>query len=149
MKILIFILILAAFLQASILPFNLVLLILVLRSYIVSEREDLFLAFFFGLLVSHLEVTPLGDQSLIYLILVECARVIGRLPLSNNILTVLFLAFFSTCFNNVAIDLTTGASIQLFPNVFISTVLAIPIYVALRFWEERFVVRPEIRLKVK
>ncbi len=147
MKLIIAILILASFLQTTILPINLVLLIIVLRSFLTGEVENLYLAFGFGLLISHLNATPLGIESLIYLILVILARSIGRLPISSNILIVFPLILVSVIFDTLINSFLLKQSFQL-TQIIWTTVLAIPIYLVLRFWEERFVVSPQLKLKI-
>ncbi len=147
MKLIIAILILAAFLQTTILPINLVLLIIVLRSFLIGEVENLYLAFGFGLLISHLNATPLGIESLIYLILVILARSISRLPISSNILIVFPLILVSVIFDTLINSFLLRQSFQL-TQIMWTTVLAIPIYLVLRFWEERFVVSPQLKLKI-
>lgn len=141
------ILISLAFLQTTILPINLVLLVIVLRSFLTSEVENLYLAFGFGLLIAHLNATPLGVQSLIYLTLIIFARSIGRMPLSNNILIVLPLIFISTIIDTFINSILLHQSFQIIQVMF-PTILAIPIYIALRFWEERFIVSPQLKLKI-
>ena len=149
MKTLIIILILCAFLQTTILPIDLVLPALIFRSYIVSDKSNLYLAFFFGLLVAHLSGTNLGVQSLIYLLIVELIRVISRIPALNTILTIIPITFLALTFNSVVLAIFNGSSIQLWPEILLESVAALPVYLLIRFWEERFVVRPEIKLKIK
>ncbi|MDO8618866.1 MAG: hypothetical protein Q7R49_02850 [Candidatus Daviesbacteria bacterium] len=147
MKILIGVLLLFSFLQTTVLPINLVLLVLVLRSFIVYEPANFYLGFGFGLLTSHLNTTPLGLQGLIFLAAVVVGRGISRLPISNNILIVVPLVFVVSLLDSGVNALSTGSSLQVFP-VFLQTILAIPVYLVLRFWEERFVVRQELKLKI-
>lgn len=148
MRPLILILVIAAFLQTTILPIDLVLMILVLRTYIVREKEDLYLAFGMGLLISHLNNMPLGAQSIIYLVLVVLSQIVSRLPISASIFTVIPLVLFTSSINIVIGALISGSSIQIFPQLIINAIVAIPLYILIRFWEERFVVKPEIKLKI-
>lgn len=148
MKTLIIILILASFLQTTILSIDLVLLVLIFRSYIVSDRSNLYLAFFFGLLISHLSGTPLGIQSLIYLIVVQLIRIITRIPALNSILTIIPLTFIALALNSAIFAFINGVSVQIWPEILLESIAALPIYLLIRFWEERFVVRPEIKLKI-
>lgn len=147
MKTLIVILIIASFLQTTILPIDLVLLIFICRAYIVNEKNNLYLAFAFGLLISHLNLTNLGFFSLIYLICLQITQMLSRLRLAGNPLlivpTSLVLLFLSHFTNSVV----NHAALEYF-NIFLSSLLSIPILYLLRFWEERFVVRKEIRLKI-
>ncbi len=148
MKAFIFILILASFLQTSILPINLGLLLIITRSYIRMEKANLYLAFGFGLLIAFLEHTPLGLYSLIYLILVEAIHLFYKAPILKNFLTVIPVMLGILLVNDIAVSLIRGISIQLFPQIIIEGILILPIYIVLRLWEERFVVRKDVRLKV-
>src|SRR3972149_6802836 len=84
MKTLIIILTVAAFLQTTILPIDLILLILICRAYVKSEKANLYLGFFFGLLVSHLNLTSLGVQSLAYLAFIVATESLVKLRLAGN-----------------------------------------------------------------
>ena len=153
MKTLIAILILASFLQATILPLDLALMIIILRTYIKDDSSNLYLAFFVGLLVSHLTISPLCILSLIYLGLTKATRMLNRSRLSEHIVTVIPLVFVLF----VVKELTLGFStiVNLWPEVFVSeaknlfieSLLALPVYLVIRFWEERFVVK-DIKLRV-
>ena len=123
MKTLIIILILCAFLQTTILPIDLVLLALIFRSYIVSDKSNLYLAFFFGLLVAHLSGTNLGVQSVIYLLIVQLVRVISKIPALNTILTIIPITFLALTFNSVVLAIFNGSSIQLWPEIFLKCLL--------------------------
>lgn len=149
MKTLIIILILCAFLQTTILPIDLVLLVLIFRSYLVSDKSNLYLAFFFGLLISHLSGTPLGIQSVVYLLIVEIVRVISRIPALNSIITIIPITFVALTFNSVVLAVVNGSSIQLWPEILLESIAALPVYLLIKFWEERFVIRPEIKLRIK
>src|SRR3989338_7884502 len=102
MKTLIIILILAAFLQTTILPIDLVLLILICRAYVVSEKANLYLAFSFGLLTSHLNLVNLGFQSLIYLIIVQATQILSKIRLAGNPLLIVPISLVFLFFNQFA-----------------------------------------------
>lgn len=148
MKTLIIILIIAAFLQTTILPINLVLIILICRSYLRFDRANLFLAFSFGLLLSHLNLTYFGLQSLVLLVLVQTTEGLSRSRLAGNWLLIIPLTFTLLSLNHIAISIFTNQSIQLFPGVFFESLLSLPVFFLVRLWEERFIVRKEIKLRV-
>lgn len=148
MKTLIAILIIASFLQSTILPLDLVLIILICRAFIREEEENLYLTFAFGLLVSLLNGNLLGFQSIIYLLIVFLTQLISKSRLSKNSLLIIPLSFVFLTFNNMAASLFTNQSIQLFPKIILETVLCLPVFYLLRVWEERFIPRKEIKLKV-
>lgn len=147
MKTLIIILILAAFLQTTILPIDLVLLILICRAYVIGEKGNLYLAFAFGLFTSHLNLTNLGLHSLIYLIAVQIVQLLSKSNLAGNPLLILPISFSLMTLNKAAESVVSHSAFD-FSGVIVATILSLPIFYIIRLWEERFVVRSEIKLKV-
>lgn len=147
MKTLIIILIIASFIQTTILPIDLVLLILICRSYIKSDRANLYLTFFFGIFISHLNLSSIGFQSLIYLILVEATEILSKLRLAGNPVLIVPLSFFFMIFNQFANSILSRSSFE-FSKVIIACFLSLPILFLVKLWEERFIVRKEIKLKM-
>ncbi|MBI2329923.1 hypothetical protein HYU94_00855 [Candidatus Daviesbacteria bacterium] len=140
MKTLIIVLIIAAFLQTTILPIDLVLLILICRAYVVSEKNNLYLSFIFGFLISHLNLINLGSQSLIYLVIVQAAQILSKIRLAGNPLLIVPISL-------VFLSLVNLGTLD-FPKIILTSLLSLPILYSLRLWEERFIVRKEIKLKV-
>lgn len=147
MKITIFILILVSFLQATIIPVDLVLMILILRAFIKNDKSNFYLSFVFGLLTSHLTFTPLGVNSLIYLVLVSLTYLIRFLPISKNTFVVFPLTILTLSINKLFLSLILKESLHFWPEIFWWGFLSIPTYILVRFWEERFVVK-DIKLRV-
>lgn len=147
MKTLIIILILASFLQTTVIPIDLVLLILICRAYIKTDKSNLYLSFVFGLLVSHLNLTSLGLQSIIYLASVQATQVLSRLSLAGNSLLIIpvSLVFFSL---NQITGFLIGHQTMELSKVIFASFLSLPILYLIKFWEERFIVRKEIKLKL-
>lgn len=148
MKTLIVVLILLSFLQATLIPFDLVLIFLILRAYEISGKENLYLAFGFGLLVSYLENSPLGVYSLIYLGLILTTQFYKKTPISSSLLFGLPLIVMILSINLSLTSLLFSSSIQLFPRVLYETLIAIPVYFILKNWEERFVLKNEVKLRI-
>lgn len=142
MKTLIVILIIASFVQSTILPIDLVLIILICRSYVKSDQTNLFLAFGFGLLVSHLELTPFGLPAIIYLLIVQITQTFAKSRLAGNWLLIIPISLVFLSLNQLTI------SMQLSTKVIIESLLALPIFYIVRLWEERFILQKEIKLKV-
>ncbi len=137
-----------AFLQSTVIPFNLVLIILILRSYISGDKYDLYLAFFFGLFMAHLNSLPLGPLSIIYLGLVEMAKILARSHFSQNIFTMIILmSVFLSAFHFLTF-LLGYQTFQIWPNIAIEILLSIPLYYLIRIWEERFMFKREVKLKM-
>ena len=88
-------------------------------------------------------------QSLVYLILVELTEIFTtRAHVSDNILVVPVLSFFMLMINNLSLSVFSHQSIQLnLVLILWEVVLSLPIYISLRFWEERFIVK-DIKLRV-
>lgn len=147
MKTLIVILIIAAFVQTTILPIDLVLLILICRAYIKSDKNNLYLAFAFGLLVSHLSLTGLGLRSLTYLFIIQATHILSKGRLAGHPLVIVPIAFVFLSLNQI-INSLTGYQILSWQKLLLEAFLALPILYLIRLWEERFIVRNEIKLKV-
>lgn len=146
MKTLIIILIIAAFLQTTILPIDLVLLILICRAYIKSEKENLYLAFAFGLFVSYLNLSSLGLQSLIYLGAVLVTQMLSKLQFAGNPLLIVPTVLILLSLNQVITSYINQNTLELF-SVAMAALLSLPILYLVRLWEERFIVQKSIKLK--
>lgn len=140
MKTLIVILIIASFLETTVLPVNLVLIILICRAYLKTDRVNLYLAFGFGLLIAHLNLSNLGAGALIYLLIVAIVQALSKLRLATNPLLIVPISFIILSFSQL-----TDWNLLRIP---ISSFLALPTFYLLRFWEERFIVQKEIKLKI-
>lgn len=147
MKTLIIILIIASFIQTTILPIDLVLLILICRSYIKSDSGNLYLAFFFGIFISHLNLVSIGFQSLIILSLVETTEILSKLRLAGNPLLIVPLSLLLLTFNQLANSILSH-SIFDFSKIIIASLLSLPILFLIRLWEERLIVRKDIKLRM-
>lgn len=141
-------LILFCFLQEAFLPFNLVLLVLVSRAFVVLEKENYYLAFAFGLLLSFLGGYPLGILSMIYLSFVFAIHIFRRIQFVTHPLIVIPIATVALLLDAVVKSLLLSASFDLL-HLLPQTILIIPVYFAILFWEERFIPRKDIKLKVK
>lgn len=147
MKVIIAILIIAAFLQSTILPIDLVLLVLIPRAYIKPDRTNLYLAFIFGLFISHLDLTKFGLQSLIYLIIIQATQVLSRLRLAGNPLLIIPVTLVFLLLDQVVNILLTHQMWD-FPGILFASFLSLPILYMLKIWEERFIAQKEIKLKM-
>lgn len=147
MKTLIIVLIIAAFLQTTVLPIDLVLLILICRAYLKSGRENIYLAFAFGLLVAHLNLTNLGLTAFFYLIIVQITQIISRRSFFNHPLVIIPVSLILLSFSHIINFLLNRQTIEL-PKILIAALVSLPIFYLIKLWEERFVVRQEIKLRI-
>ena len=147
MKLLIIILVLLSFIQTTILPLDLVLVILLLRSYIKPERTNLTLAFFLGILIAQLMSQPPGLYCTLYLILVELTSILASLPLRKNLIFAGASLIVFLLLEKIVLAKFTGAT-PYFWSVVFEMVFALLSYFVLKLWEERFVVRSEIKLRL-
>lgn len=136
MKTLILLLVIVSFIQSSILPLNLVLIILICRAFLMTKKSNLYLAFFFGLLLSHLTLAPLGVKSLLFLLFVQATQTLARRPFAGHPFLIVPLSF--------VFVLTDGN----FPLAASAAILSLPIFYSLRIWEERFAPPKEIKLRL-
>ena|SRR3972149_6859164 len=147
MKTLILILIIAAFLQTTILPIDLVLLILICRAYIKSAKANLYLAFAFGLLTAHLNLINLGFQSILYLATIQATEMLSKSRLAGNPILIIPISFIFLSLKEILNSYISNQSLE-FPKLIFAALASLPILFLLRLWEERFIVRKEIKLKV-
>lgn len=147
MKTLIAILTIASFFQATILPFDLVLIILICRSFLKNDNANLYLAFGFGLFLSILTLTPMGVQSIILLLLILAIEGLSKSRLSQNALLIIPISLVAIFINQFIISLVSHESFQLLPRIF-GGFLSLPIFYVIKFWEERFIPKKEIRLRI-
>lgn len=147
MKTLIVVLILAAFLQTTVLPIDLVLLILISRAYIKSDNANLYLALAFGLVTAHLNFINLGLQSIIYLVIIQLTQLLSKTRLAGNLLLIVPTSFALLFFNQLLSLLVSHNSFDL-PKIIVSSFLSLPILYLVKLWEERFIVQKEVKLKI-
>lgn len=140
MKTLILILIVIAFIETTILPLDLGLLILICRSYLKTDKANLYLAFGFGILIAFLNLSPLGLLSIMYLGLVQLTQMLSTSPLAGRSILIIPISFVLLLFYH--------HNLQIFPKVIIASLLSLPILYFVKLWEERFIVRKEIKLRV-
>lgn len=148
MKTLIIILIILSFIQTTIVPLDLVLIILICRAYIKTEQENLYLAFGFGILISHLEVLSLGLVSIVYLTVIQLTQMLSETPLAGPNLLIIPLTFVLLSLNQITSSYLSHQTLELFPQVIIESFLSLPILYFVKLWEGRFIVRKEIKLRV-
>lgn len=148
MKTLIGLLIIVSFIQSAVFSFDLVLIILICRSYIRADKANLYLAFAFGLLISHLDSSAWGLQSLIYLVLIAAAGGLAKSRLTGNPLLIVPLSFILVSLNQIALSFYLHQSLHLFPKNLFEAFLALPILYLVKLWEERFIVKRDIKLRI-
>lgn len=149
MKTVIFVLIIVSFIQTSVLPIDLVLIILICRSYVKpNDKVNLYLAFGFGLFIAYLNLYKLGFQSLIYLFLVIFTGSLSNHRLSGNLYLIIPLTFCLLTLNQLIELIIFKQPVQIFPKIFIESILSLPILYMVKIWEERFIVQKGIKLRV-
>jgi rod shape-determining protein MreD len=140
MKIFIFLLILAAFLQSSFVPINLVLILLIAKALARPEKDNLYAAFLAGILIGILQTQNLGFWALVFVLVVELASFSKKLPFFKNFLSALLVSaviltlvsFLESIYFNEAFE---------WANLIWEIVLVMPAYLVILFWEDRFVVK--------
>lgn len=148
MKTLIVVLILLSFLQVTLIPLNLVLLVLILRAYLYPEKINLYLGFFLGLLISYLESQTLGIYSFSYVFFIQIIHIFRKTTFAMHYFVMIPTIVLVLSLNLIFSSMIIRSSIQLWPGILKEVLLAIPLYFILKIWEERFVVKPEVKLKL-
>lgn len=149
MKTLITILIILSFLQTTILPVNFVLIILICRTFIRNDKSNLYLAFGFGLLLSHLSLVLVGSLSILYIILIFFAQLLSTSRFVNNILFLFPFGIFALLADHFAASRLLNTSFSFSFSLFFSFFMIIPVFFLLKLWEERFIVRKDIKLRMR
>lgn len=144
---LILILVFASFIQSSLLSVQLILMALLARSFIVTDRLNFGLAFGLGLLLSLLTGGKLGVLSIVYLLGVILIYFIKERSVGSHWAILLPITIFMLMLDAGVKSLIFGASLDI-RSTLLQTVLVLPLYFITILWEERFVIKKEIRLKV-
>jgi rod shape-determining protein MreD len=147
MKLIIILLVIACLIQTSFLPINLVLILLICRSLARQDKLNYFLAFFSGILLGILTPTNIGFYSLTFLLAVFISEILHQTPISSNIFTVIPVTFILTLVIGGLEMLFLGQSLNLVTAI-LGSLIALPIYIGVKFWEERFIVTPHMKLKL-
>lgn len=141
MKAFIAVLILISFLQTTILSMDLVAAILMYRAFLGGQKNNLYLSFGFGLLVSHLSGVNLGVYSLYYVLLAELAMIFAKTPFFTHRIASFTLILISSILSRVSLGLIFSSTIVWWPNFLYEIAIFIPIFILIKFWEERFVIK--------
>lgn len=137
-----------AFIQTSFLDINLCLMLIIARSFVVDRPSSYIVAFGGGLILGLLSGQNLGYFASIFLVTTKLIQIFKRLPISSNFLTVIPVAA-------VILLVFEGFEALVFRQTFnplktiLESITILPIYALVRFWEERFIVKHEIKLKIK
>lgn len=140
MKTLLLLITLFSFLQSAFLPVNLVLVLIIARSLLVEDRENLFLAFFGGLILSFLTQVNLGYYPLVFILIVKFAGLFKGLPVSFNSLMVFLSGALFIAITATLDSIFIGQPVKVIPHL-IEAVLVLPAYFLIRFWEGRVISR--------
>lgn len=130
------------------LSYSVVVLALIIRSFIAPQKENYYLAFGFGILLSILLNQPIGILAILFLILVFIVQTIRLSQIASFWLFILPLSVCLLILFELAEQVFLGISLN-FSNLIWQGIWVLPIYFLIRFWEERFVPQKDIRLKVK
>lgn len=138
---------LLSFIQSSTLPGDWILIVLISRAFLRQDKYNYYLAFFFGLLNGFLLSEPLGFLALIYLLAIKITHTFKQFaPLSHWLLIVplcLLLLLVEGLLRLIIFNMSLH-----FINIALESLMVLPIFLITRFWEERFVPKKEIRLKI-
>lgn len=140
-------LVLVSFIQSSLIPLELILLVFIARSFIMEDKANYYLAFFFGILLSTLLGFSIGYLSLVYLVVVKAVNLIRNLTFASNWLMIIPLSFIILILYGMLEKVLWGTNLNWW-RIMLETFLSLPIYLSLRFWEERFTPRKDIKLKI-
>lgn len=147
MKTFLMIIILCSFLQSAFLGINLVLVFIIARSLATNDKSNLYLAFVGGISLSFLTQVNLGYWPLILLLVSKITSAARFLPVSLNPLMIFLVGGVQIVLVAVANMLISGSELK-FLNIILEAVLVIAAFYLARAWDERFVVKREIKLRI-
>lgn len=147
MKLFAFALLIASLIQTSFLPIDLCLVLLICRSYAVHNPNNYFLALLAGLFLGILTSTNIGFWPIFFVITVLVIHLIRLLPITGRFLTVVPVAFLILLAGEMVANVFLRVPLNYWYPA-IGSLIALPIYIAIKEWEERFVAKPGIKLKL-
>ena len=147
MKLLLFLLCIAAFLQSATALPNIVLLVIIARSFLIETSENYYLGFGFGLLLSLLFNQPLGLISIFFLLVTFIIYMLKGLMVQTVWPLLLPFTLLVTVVDKLVTQMSFGGLTWF--GVIVQTLAIIPIYILVQIWEEQLVPPKAIRLKVK
>ncbi len=147
MKLIILSIILAILIQTTLIPINLCLILILARVFVVNDSKNYYLALFSGILLGLLSSQNLAFYTLIFLILTKIISAFRSSALIASTLVVVPLAAAIFIFLAYLEQIVLGQSISLI-KIIAESLVFIPTYILIRLWEERFVIRSEIKLKI-
>lgn len=147
MKLFILSLIIATLLQTTLTQYNLVLILLITRSFIVSERANLYIAFCAGVLLGLMTSVNLGLWTTLFVVTVWLVHLIKKMPIAFNFKTFLPTIFILLLAVSLFEKLVFNQSFVIL-KILTELLIAFPMYIVFNIWSERFDVKPYIRLKL-
>lgn len=147
MKLFAFLLLIAAFLQTAFIPLNLCLLILICRSFAIHSKQNYYLALIAGVYLGILSTTNVGFWPLIFVVAVLVTHILRLIPISGRSLTIIPIAF-SILFVVSIVESVVMKTPFLWWYPLISSLLSLPIFIIIREWEDRFISKTGVKLKV-
>lgn len=139
---------LAALIQTAVLPLNLCLILLIVRSLSLVDRSNFYLAFFGGIILGVLSSTNIGFWPLTFLTAVVLCQTIKKIPVLSNLFFISLTAVSLILFTSFLQFLVYRQNIDI-KIVFFEILLLVPGFFLIRFWEDRFVVKTGIKLRLK
>lgn len=145
MKLFILILILALFLQTTVIPLNIALMLIIARSIWADEKINLYLGFGAGILLGVLSINNVGLLALLFLIYSKLASFLARSILNNAVTSILIIATLSFGSLSVVEHFFLKQDIN-YTYLVLEIILTLPSYVLVRFLGERFSAKKGIKL---
>lgn len=148
MRLFIVLLVLSAFVQSAFLPVNLCLVLIISRSFVEERSSNLIASFLCGIFLGLLTATNIGFWAVTFLIVSKVLHILRNLPLTNNPRLIVPIALIVIVVVSFLEQIFLGQKINLL-KIGVETLLTIPVFIFIRFWEDRFVVKAPTRLKIR
>lgn len=148
MRLFIVLLVLSAFIQSAFLPINLCLILIISRSFVEERSSNLIASFLAGIFLGLLTATNIGFWAIIFLAASKIIHIFKSLPLTQSPKLVAPLSLLVIVGVSLIEQIFLGQKINIV-KIIIETLLTVPVYIFIRFWEERFIVHSTNKLKIR
>jgi hypothetical protein len=142
------ILILAVFIQSSFIPLNLVLVLLIVRVFVVEDTANYWFGLLSGTMLGILTSVNLGFWTLFFLLAVKLIYLIRKNSLTHNTFAIVPIAFIFCLLAGFYEKLFLSQTVN-FYKISAEALITFPFYIFFRYWEERFIVKRDTKLKLR
>lgn len=147
MFLLVVILVFIGFFQSAFLSADLLLVVLIIRAFVVTDKINYYLGFGLGILVALLSSSPMAAVSLIYLVNIKLVYIFKSFSAASNWLLIFPITLILVVLSEASKSWFYNQTFE-YAGVIVSAIFSIPAFFAIRAWEERFIPEKQIKLRL-